>query len=68
MYYIDLKIDKKLLYNLIYSFKLIKMEIVKMYIKTNLVNNFIHIFKFIISIFILCVKILNSSFYLYINH
>ena len=40
-YYIKLKIDKKLFYRLIYSLKFIKLEIFKIYIKTNLVNNFI---------------------------
>lgn len=40
-YAIKLQNDKQLLYNLIYSLKLIKFKILKTYIETNLVKNLI---------------------------
>lgn len=40
-YIIKLKIDKQLFFSLIYNIKLIKLEILKTYIKTNLTNSFI---------------------------
>ena len=43
-YIIDLKIDKQLPYKLIYYLRSIKLEILKTYIKINLVNGFIYYF------------------------
>ena len=40
-YIIKLEKDKKLFYSLIYNLKLIKLKILKNYIKINLVNRFI---------------------------
>ena len=40
-YTIKRKKDKQLFINLIYNLKLVKLEILKAYIKINLVNNFI---------------------------
>ena len=40
-YAIELKKDKQLFFKLIYSLKLVKLKILKTYIKTNLANNFI---------------------------
>lgn len=44
-YTISLKIDKQLFYKLIYSLELVKLEIVKTYIKNNLTNSLIKLFK-----------------------
>ena len=40
-YTINLEIGKQLLYSLTYIFRSIKLETLKTYIKTNLVNSFI---------------------------
>ena len=40
-YAINLELDKQLPQKLIYNLKLVKLEILKTYIKTNLANNFI---------------------------
>lgn len=40
-YTIDLEVDNQLLYKLIYSLELVKLKILKTYIKTNLANSFI---------------------------
>lgn len=54
-------IDKQLLlYKLIYSLMLIKLKILKTYIKINLANSFIKSFKFLISAFIVFDKKLNK--------
>ena len=50
---IKLKKDKQLFYSLIYILKLIKIEILKAYIKINLANDFIWPFKSLIIILIL---------------
>ena len=52
-YIIKLEKDKQLLFGLIYNLKLIEFKILKIYIKTNLANNFIKPFKSLIEIFIL---------------
>ena len=44
-YTINLKKGKKQLYRLIYSFGFIELESFKIYIKTNLANKFIQLFK-----------------------
>ena len=52
-YTIKLKKDKQLFFKLIYSLKPIELEILKIYIKINLINNFIQLFQFFTRIFIL---------------
>ena len=52
-YIIKLERRKQLLFGPIYSLKLIELEILKTYFKTNLANNFIQSFKSLIRIFIL---------------
>ena len=44
-YIIKLEKNKKLLFELIYNLKLVKLKILKIYIKINLANNFIQLFK-----------------------
>ena len=44
-YIIKLEKNKQSLFNLIYSLKLVELEALKTYIKTNLANNFIQSFK-----------------------
>ena len=61
-YAIKLKIDKYLFYKLIYNSKSLKLETFKTYIKTNLENDFILLYKFYIKIFIRFVKKYNKSF------
>lgn len=43
---IKLEVKKQLFFSLIYNLKPMKLEILKIYIKTNLDNNFIQFFKF----------------------
>ena len=50
---IKLKKNKQLSFRLTYSLELIKLEILKNYIKIKLANNFISLFKSFIKIFIL---------------
>ena len=63
-YIISLKVDKKLFYNLIYGFKLIKIEIFKTYIKINLVNLFILLSEFFTGVLILFIRKTNKNFFL----
>lgn len=42
---IELKENKQLLFGLMYSLSLVKLKTLKIYIKTNLVNDFIQLFK-----------------------
>lgn len=67
-YAINLKLDKQLLYKLIYNLKLIELEISKIYIKFDLVNEFIRLFKFFIKAFIFFVRKFNKNSHLYINY
>lgn len=53
IYPIDLEKGKQLLYKPIYSPKLVELEILKNYIKTNLANNFIKSSKSLVSTSIL---------------
>lgn len=48
--------NKLLLYKFIPSFKLIKLKILKTYIKTNLLSSFICFFKFYANILILLIQ------------
>ena len=52
-YIIKIEKDKQLFFRFIYSLKPIKLKILKIYIKINLVNGFIWFFKFLTKIFIL---------------
>ena len=47
-----LKENKNLFYKLIYFLKFIKLEILKIYNKTNLINKFIKLFKIFIRVYI----------------
>ena len=51
-YVIELKKSKQSLFGLIYSLRLIRLRILKIYIKINLVNDFIQLFKSLIGAFI----------------
>ena len=50
---IKLKKNKQLSFKLIYNLKLVELEILKIYIKTNLVNSFIWSSKSLVKVFIL---------------
>ena len=65
---IKLEEDKQPLFRPIYSLKLVKLETLKIYIKTNLSNGFIQPSKFPAGASILFDKKPNGSFYLYINY
>lgn len=52
-------------YNTIYSLDLVKLKTFKTYIKINLTNNFIQLFKSFIEVFIFFVKKFDNNFYLY---
>lgn len=56
------------LYGLIYSLRLVKLEILKTYIKKNLVNNFIKPSKSLVDALILFTQKFNDSFCLYIDY
>ena len=65
---IKLKKDKQPLFGLIYNLGLIKLETLKTYIKTNLVNGFIRSFKSLVGALILFDIKLDRSFCLYIDY
>ena len=65
---IKLKQGNQLSYGLIYSPKLVKFKIPKIYIENNLANGFIKTSKLPISSRILFLCKLNNSLYLYINY
>lgn len=65
---IELKNSKQLLYRLIYSQGLVKLEILKIYIKTYFKTGFIWPLKFSAGTFILFDKKVNSSFRLCVNY
>lgn len=67
-YTINLKEGNYLLYESIYNLKLVKSEIFKTYIKTNIVKNFILLSKYSAKAFFLFVKKLNNIFFLYIDY
>lgn len=56
------------LYGPIYSLKLTELKILKIYIKTNLSNNFIRFFKSLIGTLMLFLKKLNASLRLCIDY
>lgn len=67
-YLIDLKPDKQPLYVPIYSLRLVKVKILKAYIKTNLINGFICYFKSSAGAPILFLKKPNNSLRLYVDY
>lgn len=54
-HFINLINNKSLLYNLIYNLRPIKIKTLKTYIKTNLANGYIKLFKFSANILILLI-------------
>ena len=67
-YAINLKKDIQQLFKFISNLKLVKIEMIKTYIKINLVNGFIWLFKSLIRAFILFNWKSRRSFYLCINN
>ena len=67
-YAIKLEEGKQPLFRPIYSLGPIELEILKTYIKTNLVNGFIRPFKSFTGAFILFDKKLDRSFCFYVNY
>ena len=67
-YTIKLEEDKQLFFRLIYSLGLIKLETLKTYIKTKLVNSFIQLFKSPVRTPILFDKKSDRSFCFYVNY
>lgn len=65
---INPKLGKQPLYALIYSLELMKLETLKTYIKTNLVNNFIRLSKSPAGTPMQFVQKLNDNFRLDINY
>lgn len=65
---IGLNLGKQLSYKLIYNLDLIKIKILKTYIKTNLINNFIYSFRSLAKPLILFIQTPDSIFYLYKNY
>lgn len=66
-YKIKLKKGKYLFYGYIYRLEPVEFMILKTYIKTNLVNNFIRPTKLLIQAFIFFLQKSNNNFCLYIN-
>ena len=60
--------DKQLLYSLIYSLRLVELEMLKIYIKNNLASNYIKPFKSSANISILFILKKDGSLYLYIDY
>ena len=67
-YAIKLQENQQPSYKLVYSLALVKLEMLKTFIKTNLSNSFIQPSKFLVDAFILFVKKVEGSFYLYVNY
>ena len=67
-FFIILVNNKKIFYNLIYSLFLVKLEILKIYIKTNLANKFIKCFKLFICTLIVFIIKKNKILYFCINY
>ena len=65
---IELEEDKELLFDLIYSLELIKLETLKTYIETNLANGFIQLFKSPARILIFFDKKSDESLHLYVDY
>ena len=67
-YAIKLEKGKQPSFGFIYSLRLIMLETLKTYIKTNLVNNFIWFSKFLARVFILFDKKLDEILYFCVNY
>ena len=67
-YAIELEKGKQLLFGLIYSLRLVKLKILKTYIKINLTNNFIWPSKSLARAPILFNKKPDGSFHLCVNY
>ena len=67
-YIIKQEEGKQSLFGFIYNLGLIELKTLKIYIKINLVNSFIQLFKSFIKAFILFNKKLDRNFCLYINY
>ena len=67
-YAIKLVNSQQLSYKSIYSLKLVELEILKAYIKTNLANNFTKLFKLSTNTSILIDQKSNKFFQLYVNY
>ena len=65
---IKLKKGKQPLFGPIYSLRLVKLETLKIYIKTNLANGFIWLFKFFAQAHIFFNRKLDRSFYFYYDY
>ena len=65
---LNLEENNKPFFRLIYSLELVELEILKTYIKINLVNNFIRLSKFLAKIPNFFNQKLDRSFQIYINH
>lgn len=67
-YFINLELSKQSPYRPIYSLGLVKLKIVKTYIKTNLANSFIYPSKSLGGTLILLIQKPNNSLCLYVNY
>ena len=65
---IKLEKDKNIFFGPIYSLEFVELKTLKIYIKTNLVNNFICLLKFLTRAFIFFNQKLNKNLYFYINY
>ena len=60
--------DKQSPFGLIYNLRLVELETLKTYIKTNLANDFTRLSKSLARTFILFDRKLNKSFHFYVNY
>lgn len=65
---INLLNDKQLFYGLIYSIELVELQILKIYIKTNLASDFIKSSKYPATTLILFLQKKNGSLHLYMDN
>ena len=65
---IKLKKDKQLPFSLIYNLGSVELKTLKTYIKINLANNFIQLFKSLVRVLIFFKRKPNKSLRLYINY
>lgn len=68
IYIINLEKKKQLLYELIYSLRLIELKTLKNYIKSDLANSFIQAFKSLFYVFILFDQTPDRNFQLCVNY
>lgn len=67
-HFINLELNKQPLYSQIYSLESVKLETLKTYIKTNLVNSFIWLFKSSCKVPILFIQKLDNNLCLNVNY